>query len=151
MNKEIVSLKKQLAPSRREKRKLQSPSRFGEKGTGTTDKDGGQINERPVTPGDLAATIYHHMAGPSEFRIIGTLRGWDIMHRLGSITVPTLVTCGEYDECRPVHTRQVAERIPGSRLEIIPGASHLSFVERPDLFMPLVNGFLAEVETAARV
>jgi hypothetical protein len=28
---------------------------------GATEKDGGQIKERPVTPGDLAATIYQHM------------------------------------------------------------------------------------------
>ena len=27
---------------------------------GSTDKDGGQIQERPVSPGDLAATIYQH-------------------------------------------------------------------------------------------
>lgn len=28
---------------------------------GATERDGGHIKERPVTPGDLAATIYHHM------------------------------------------------------------------------------------------
>ena len=28
---------------------------------GASDADGGQIQERPVTPGDLAATIYHHI------------------------------------------------------------------------------------------
>jgi hypothetical protein len=28
---------------------------------GATERDGGAIKERPVTPGDLAATIYHHM------------------------------------------------------------------------------------------
>ena len=28
---------------------------------GSTDKDGGHIKTRPVIPGDLAATIYHHM------------------------------------------------------------------------------------------
>ncbi len=31
---------------------------------GASDKDGGQIKERPVSPGDLAATIYHHMGVP---------------------------------------------------------------------------------------
>ena len=31
---------------------------------GATDKDGGQIKHRPVTPGDIAATIYHHMQVP---------------------------------------------------------------------------------------
>lgn len=31
---------------------------------GSTDKDGGSIKSRPVTPGDLAATIFHHMQVP---------------------------------------------------------------------------------------
>ena len=34
----------------------------------------------------MSTTIYHYMAGPSEFRIIGTLKDWDIMDRLGEIT-----------------------------------------------------------------
>ena len=33
---------------------------------GTTEKDGGHIKHRPVTPGDLAATIYHHMQVPLD-------------------------------------------------------------------------------------
>jgi hypothetical protein len=33
---------------------------------GATDADGGQIKDRPVTPGDLAATIYHYMGVPTN-------------------------------------------------------------------------------------
>lgn len=33
---------------------------------GATEKDGGHIKERPVTPGDLAATIYQHMGVPLD-------------------------------------------------------------------------------------
>lgn len=33
---------------------------------GATEQDGGNIKERPVTPGDLAATIYHHMGVPLD-------------------------------------------------------------------------------------
>lgn len=33
---------------------------------GSTERDGGQIKERPVTPGDLAATIFQHMGVPRE-------------------------------------------------------------------------------------
>jgi uncharacterized protein (DUF1501 family) len=33
---------------------------------GASEKDGGHIKERPVTPGDLAATIYHHMDVPLD-------------------------------------------------------------------------------------
>jgi hypothetical protein len=31
---------------------------------GSTEADGGQVKDRPVTPGDLAATIYQHMGVP---------------------------------------------------------------------------------------
>jgi uncharacterized protein (DUF1501 family) len=33
---------------------------------GATEKDGGRIKDRPVTPGDLAATIYHHFGVPLD-------------------------------------------------------------------------------------
>ncbi|REK11129.1 MAG: DUF1501 domain-containing protein [Planctomycetota bacterium] len=33
---------------------------------GSTERDGGQIKERPVTPSDLAATIYRHMGVPLD-------------------------------------------------------------------------------------
>jgi len=33
---------------------------------GATERDAGQIQERPVTPGDLAATIFHHMGVPTD-------------------------------------------------------------------------------------
>lgn len=40
---------------------------------GASERDGGGIKERPVTPGDLAATIYRHFGVPldatySDFR-----------------------------------------------------------------------------------
>ncbi len=33
---------------------------------GATEADGGYIKDRPVTPADLAATIYHHMGIPID-------------------------------------------------------------------------------------
>ena len=33
---------------------------------GATERDAGQIQERPVTPGDLAATLFQHMGVPQE-------------------------------------------------------------------------------------
>lgn len=33
---------------------------------GASSRDGGEIDERPVTPGDIAATIYHHMGVPLD-------------------------------------------------------------------------------------
>lgn len=100
---------------------------------------------------DAAANrrLYRHMAGPSEFRIVGTLRDWDIVERLGEIAVPMLITGGEFDECRPQHLREIHERVPGSELRVIPDASHLCFAERPEVYLPLVEDFLRRAETAA--
>ncbi|MDB5350068.1 MAG: hypothetical protein JWN86_1315 [Planctomycetota bacterium] len=39
---------------------------------GATDADGGHIKDRPVTPGDLAATIYRHMGVPLETTYLDT-------------------------------------------------------------------------------
>ena len=39
---------------------------------GATERDGGQIKERPVTPGDLAATIYHHFGVPLDLTYTDT-------------------------------------------------------------------------------
>ncbi|MCA9040894.1 MAG: DUF1501 domain-containing protein [Planctomycetaceae bacterium] len=39
---------------------------------GATEQDGGHILERPVTPGDLAATIYKHMGVPLDGQYLDT-------------------------------------------------------------------------------
>jgi proline iminopeptidase len=92
-------------------------------------------------------SVYNTMNGPSEFTVTGTLKTWDIMDRLGEITVPTMLVGGRYDECRPSHLEEMHRRIPGSQLEIIEDASHLCFAEQPDEFTALVNAFLASVES----
>jgi L-proline amide hydrolase len=90
--------------------------------------------------------VYRTMGGSSEFNVTGTIKDWDIVDRLAELDLPTLVTAGEFDEA----TRPIAETahrgIRGSRLVILDGCSHLSFVEDPKRFMELVTGFLDEVE-----
>ena len=39
---------------------------------GATEADGGHIKDRPVTPGDLAATIYRHMGVPLDATYLDT-------------------------------------------------------------------------------
>ena len=45
--------------------------------------------------------VYLTMNGPTEFDVIGRLRDWDRTADLHRINVPTLVTCGRYDEIVP--------------------------------------------------
>ncbi len=88
-------------------------------------------------------TVYHTMNGPSEFHVIGTLRGWDITPRLGEIRVPVLVISGEHDEATPRVVRPLAEGLPHARWELIEGASHSTHLEEPERFLELVETFLS--------
>lgn len=63
---------------------------------------------------------------------------------LARVAAPTLVIAGDLDQGTPVAMAQaLAKGVPGARLAIIPGASHLSVVEKPAEFAALVSGFLA--------
>ncbi len=57
----------------------------------------------------------------------------DTYARLPQLRVPALVVHGTEDQILPVQNgRLIASRIPGSRLEILPGVGHLFFFERPE-------------------
>ena len=52
---------------------------------------------------------------------------------LGAIAVPTVVIVGDGDQITPIeHAREMAEAIPGARLEVIAGAGHLALIEQPE-------------------
>jgi pimeloyl-ACP methyl ester carboxylesterase len=58
---------------------------------------------------------------------------FDIMDRIPEIKTPVLLLCGDKDVMTPVkYTRYLADRIPGSRMVVIPGAGHMVFLEKPD-------------------
>lgn len=62
---------------------------------------------------------------------------------LPQINVPTLLVFGEQDSITPPDVgREMAERIPDARLEIIAGAGHLPPVEQPERFAGLLVDFL---------
>ena len=57
-----------------------------------------------------------------------------------------LVHVGEDDPGTPVAASKViAERIAGSRLEILPKAAHLSNMEQPEAFNKALAAFLSSV------
>lgn len=73
-----------------------------------------------------------------------------LLDRLGEIQVPSLVIVGEEDRSLPVpFSRRIHERLPGSTLAIIPGAGHLSALERPAPVNEAITGFLAALATSA--
>lgn len=67
----------------------------------------------------------------------------DSRPRLGEIAVPTLLIWGEKDGITSrAHHDEIAEAIPGARLEVVPEAGHLPTVEAPEVVVPLLADFM---------
>lgn len=70
----------------------------------------------------------------------------DLRGHIASICCPTLAVVGADDPGTPLAmARDIAVRIPGARLEILPGARHAAVVERAEEFTRLLVGFLDSV------
>jgi pimeloyl-ACP methyl ester carboxylesterase len=62
---------------------------------------------------------------------------------LARIAAPTLVMVGDDDIAKFEHTIELFETIPDAQLAVIPGASHVAPIEKPELVNQLVLDFLA--------
>jgi proline iminopeptidase len=100
-------------------------------------------NYDPAANGIMSWDLYREMWGSSgEFIIDGNLKSVEYGDRLNSITVPTLITAGDHDECAPSISREMHEKISGSKLVILPQSGHMTFVDQPGLFLKAVGEFL---------
>jgi proline iminopeptidase len=93
--------------------------------------------------------IYNYMQGPSEFTITGTLKTYNVTPFLRRVKVPTLFTVGEFDEADPPTIRRQAAMTPGAKVQVIPGAAHITTWDNPDVMLRVVRDFLASVDTVA--
>ncbi|MFJ5382054.1 3-oxoadipate enol-lactonase [Cupriavidus sp. CER94] len=68
---------------------------------------------------------------------------FDLADAIGRIHCPTLVVTGDQDEGAPVSMAQsIARKIHGAKLEVLPDAAHLSFIEQPERFHAIFDAFL---------
>jgi 3-oxoadipate enol-lactonase len=71
------------------------------------------------------------------------IRKLNYLNRLSEIKLPTLIMVGEDDPGTPVSASQaIHERIPDSKLVILPSARHLSNVEQTEAFNAALLAFL---------
>ena len=95
--------------------------------------------------------LYETMWGKSEFVSTGTLRTYDGEPLLAKLDGQrTLFLVGQHDEARPVTAESFAERVVGSELAVVPGASHSIFSDRPDETIALIRAWLARQDGRAR-
>lgn len=76
-----------------------------------------------------------------EERLMRTLGALDPIGSLGLVQCPTLVVHGEADPIPWEFGKFIADRIPGAKLVVIPGASHFPFVEDRAPFVQAIEEF----------
>jgi 3-oxoadipate enol-lactonase len=70
-------------------------------------------------------------------------RAHDTLERLPLIAAPTLVVVGDQDILTPVaNARELAEGIPGARLQVLEGGGHLALIECEVAFTDALLAFL---------
>jgi len=80
----------------------------------------------------------------------GAARGFDVLDRLPTVTIPTHVIAGAEDLLTPLRfSEEIAAAIPGARLTVMPEVGHGMFWEATDAFNAHVIGFLRERTGAA--
>ncbi len=90
--------------------------------------------------------VYRMLHGPTWFEATGEYGDWDVTGRLAEITIPTLVIVGEDDQCVPALSQAIHRGIPGSQLAVIEECAHLPFIDRPERYLRLIDGFLRQIE-----
>jgi 3-oxoadipate enol-lactonase len=96
---------------------------------------------------ELVRSVHAMLAAAPVEGIIGALEAMmarpDSLPTLSTIDVPTLILVGSEDMISPPEVaRSMQAAIPGSRLEIIPQAGHVSSMERPAAFNAVVSEFV---------
>jgi proline iminopeptidase len=87
--------------------------------------------------------LYREMWGShGEFIIDGNLKSVEWVDRLPTIHVPTLIMAGDHDECDPSLSREMHEKIAGSKIVILPNAGHMNFIDQPEMWQNAVQEFL---------
>lgn len=115
--------------------------RYG--GTAASPRASRRIRARPCDAPDDALRRFPENSG----RALELLRSWKWQPTLFRISAPTLVVRGEHDPAPPEAAQEWARTIPGARLLEIPGAGAFPHAERPGLFFPALERFLAGAES----
>ncbi|MBE9603377.1 alpha/beta fold hydrolase [Acetobacteraceae bacterium H6797] len=101
----------------------------------------GEAPDPAAEPDCIAAML--EVPEASYRQTIACLTTFDRRDALASIAVPTLLVAGEHDRMSPPKgVARMAEKIAGSRFEVIAKAGHFAHLEQPAAFNAVLTGFL---------
>ena len=90
--------------------------------------------------------VYETMNGPTEFTVIGNLKDWNRIEKLGEIVAPTLITCGRYDELTPACSRTLRQGIMNSRMHVFERSAHMAHLEETESYLQILSEFLRDFD-----
>ena len=100
------------------------------------------IEANPETVERVRAMVLGNDA-TGYIRCCEALKGLDYLRHLGKITIPVRYMVGDVDKgAAPGVMREMAEATPGSRLDVIDEAAHISNMNNPAGFNRAVGAFL---------
>lgn len=104
----------------------------------------------PASSNALHESITEKYRNTSPKLIHGDLSAcneFDVMERVGRISLPTWILVGEDDRLTPVkYSKFLHDAIPGSKLLVMPAVGHLAMLEKPGEFNKLLGKFLSELQ-----
>jgi pimeloyl-ACP methyl ester carboxylesterase len=113
-------------------------------------KAAGDLTEYCLSPGvdeDLRRKVSEKLVKAAPEPLHGDLSAcneFDIMDRLGKITVPAWIAVGEHDRLTPPkYATFLATALPGAALCVFPECGHLSMLEQPELFNREIVEFIS--------
>ncbi|KAB7673092.1 proline iminopeptidase-family hydrolase [Bacillus sp. B1-b2] len=89
--------------------------------------------------------VYQLMWGPSEFTVKGNLKSFDCTGDLSQIQIPTLYTCGKFDEATPESTEYFSSLTPNGKFHVFENSAHMAYIEEPEEYLTVMNEFLKSI------
>lgn len=92
---------------------------------------------------NLAWDVYLAIWGrDGEFRLTGTLSGWDALSRIPPLDVPVLLLVSRYGMWTIEEAHELEKKLPNARTVLFGHSGHLMFVDEPRAFVEVMEAFL---------
>lgn len=104
------------------------------------------------TDPEYVAAMIRRQSAEAMAQVAEAAAGSDFYTTTATLRLPTLALVGSLDRVTPPDlVRETAALVPGSDVQLIAGAGHLSMLDQPELYASAVRGFLDRIgHTAPR-
>lgn len=94
---------------------------------------GTRVATQPTERSRAVVAELHDIEPEGYAQVCDAIAGYDLTSELGRITTPLLAVAGADDLATPAEgMAELAARVPGGRMRILPGVGHLAPLEDPD-------------------